>query len=59
MVEDMIKSHFEQIIMISQKQHYRRTQVHFCFKSCANLYVDLCVFSFMKINDVLDSSFLR
>lgn len=26
MVEDMIKSHFEQIIMISQKQHYRRTQ---------------------------------
>ncbi|XP_057507991.1 chromatin modification-related protein EAF1 B-like isoform X2 [Actinidia eriantha] len=24
--EDMIKSHFEKIIMISQKQHYRRTQ---------------------------------
>ncbi|CAL5388008.1 unnamed protein product [Camellia sinensis] len=28
MEEDMIKSHFEKIIMISQKQHYRRTQNH-------------------------------
>ncbi|XP_057473271.1 chromatin modification-related protein EAF1 B-like isoform X1 [Actinidia eriantha] len=26
MEENMIKSHFEKIIMISQKQHYRRTQ---------------------------------
>lgn len=52
MEEDMIKSHFEQIIMISQKQHYRRTQVHFLFNSCTNVYVGLCVFHCVKIDDV-------
>ena len=38
MEEDMIKTHFEKIIMISQKLHYHRTKVRNCFKSCSYMW---------------------
>ena len=51
MEEDTLKSHFEKIILIGKKQHYRRSQVHmWILEYIYFIYRDPGVFVVLRTN---------